>query len=226
MFNWGTSKVPDWYQRAIELGVRVINSPEAVANAANKLTALRILSSEGISVPQFTTSNADAAAMVRQGHVVYARRALTGHSGAGIVVIEPHPTINTTQVVEAPLYTRAVRTHGEYRVHVVNGQVIDYIKKRRRHDDHPTREQNLVRNLDNGWVYTRENLRRIERVENIAIAAVSALALDFGAVDIINDNDGNVYVLEVNTACGMSDTTLESYSSAFNSITDEINANS
>jgi hypothetical protein len=42
------------------------------------------------------------------------------------------------------------------------------------------------------------------------------LELDFGAVDLIwNENQNVVYVLEVNTAPGMEGTTLENYCDAF-----------
>jgi len=50
----------------------------------------------------------------------------------------------------------------------------------------------------------------------VALAAVSALGLDFGAVDIIyNEHENQYYVLEVNTAPGLEGTTVEKYAEAF-----------
>jgi glutathione synthase/RimK-type ligase-like ATP-grasp enzyme len=47
------------------------------------------------------------------------------------------------------------------------------------------------------------------------LAAVSALGLDFGAVDIIwNEREDKCYVLEVNTAPGLQGSTLENYANA------------
>jgi glutathione synthase/RimK-type ligase-like ATP-grasp enzyme len=52
-------------------------------------------------------------------------------------------------------------------------------------------------------------------VENLAVEAVDAMNLDFGAVDIIMDTDNNVFVLEVNSAPGLGNTeTLEVYAKA------------
>ena len=54
------------------------------------------------------------------------------------------------------------------------------------------------------------------KVVPIAVQAVAALAYDFGAVDIVTTDgvhgvDGAAFVLEVNTAPGLADPTLEWY---------------
>lgn len=127
---------------------------------------------------------------------------------------------------QAPLYTHAVQNDGEYRVHVFDGQVILYQKKSRRREedgsvDTPDDNESLVRNLASGWVYRTSNLNRLERVEQLALDAVDSLGLDFGAVDIIKDTEGNVFVLEVNTAPGLGNTeTIEAYRSAIVRLTE------
>lgn len=193
--------------------VKVLNKPEAVLNASNKLKTFQILEEADVAIPEFTTDSSVAYEWSDGGERVYSRRVLSGHSGNGI-------SIATSGHVpeKAPLYVKGISNAGEYRVHVANGKVIDYIKKRRHREDTPTQQQSDVRNLANGWVYTRQNLKRLERIEQLAIRAVEALGLDFGAVDIIKNPDGEVFVLEVNTACGMSDTTLNSYLTEFKSM--------
>lgn len=141
----------------------------------------------------------------------------------------PYNPTDLIEVPDAPLYTKAVSNNGEYRVHVFQGDVIHYQKKCRRVErdedgevierDEPNEEQSSVRNLSSGWVYRSQDLEHLERVEQLAIRAIAALGLDFGAVDIINDNNRNVYVLEVNTAVGLGNQqTLEAYVNSFNSI--------
>lgn len=130
----------------------------------------------------------------------------------------------TPEIPRAPLYTKGIINTGEYRVHVFNGEVILYQKKSRRVDDDGNvitaeGEAADVRNLESNWVYRTGNLRRLERVEELAVNAIQALGLNFGAIDIIKDHNSDVHVLEINTAPGLGNTqTLEAWSSAFNNL--------
>lgn len=204
--NWGASTFSGRMaplRSILELpeGVQILNQSDKVANASNKLKTFQILQEAGIPIPEFTTDSFVATDWDK----IYQRNVLTGHSGEGIIVREDGFVTN------APLYVKAIENHGEYRVHVFDGDVIDYVKKRKRRG---VENNSDIRNLASGWVYTRENLRRLERIEELAIRAVSALGLDFGAVDIIKDENRDVFVLEVNCAPGMSSTTLQSYRTA------------
>jgi glutathione synthase/RimK-type ligase-like ATP-grasp enzyme len=205
LINWGNTLKPNWWVNGLE----ILNKFEAVANAKDKFKALTLLRENGVHCVDFTTNTSESHVWLEHGHKVYCRTTTTGHSGEGIVIAQ-----DETELVKAKLYTKGIEIKGEYRVHVFDGEVIDYVKKRRRFDDEPTEEQNEVRSHDNGWIFTRENLRRLERIEELAINAVKALGLDFGAVDIVKDFDNNCFVLEVNTACGIEGTTLENYKQA------------
>ena len=260
VINWGNStRIPNL------IGVPIINSPEAVAVAVNKLTTLQVLEEENVPHIPFTTDRNVA----QQWNKVFVRHNLKGHSGEGIEVIEstvtqrelpivselneifdeyynstddeddrniiqelqatldevaPTPT-NTITLPDAPLYTKGILNNGEYRVHVFQGEVILYQKKSRRVDEETGEvitaegEDADVRNLASNWIYRTGNLNRLDRVEALAIDAIDALGLDFGAVDIIMDIDGNVYVLEINSAPGLGNTdTLEAYTNAFNNL--------
>ena len=138
--------------------------------------------------------------------------------------LEPEGMETDAELPDAPLYTQGVGNKGEYRVHVFDGEVILYQKKSRKVDEDGEVETAVgedadVRNLASNWIYRTGNLNRLERIEELAISAVEALGLDFGAVDIINDNDNQVSVLEVNTAPGLSNSaTLQAYTDAFNSL--------
>lgn len=205
VINWGNSTVPTWLTEEAMDGM--LNLPQLVGVASNKLRCLQHLESDGVPTVPFTTDPVVAS----EWPLVYARHILQGHSGEGIELVH-----EGTQVPVAPLYTKGLQNNGEYRVHVMNGQVIDYRKKVRHEGDVPLPEQENIRTLGNGWVYRRDGLRRLERVEELALRAIESIGLDFGAVDIINDQDGNVFVLEVNTAVGLEERTLETYVNSFN----------
>lgn len=205
IINWGNAHTPNWHPLADE---NYLNKVGYVEQASNKLFALESLDAFDIPIPDFTTDKYD----VLDYPSVYARTILRGHGGEGIYYYDGEDV--NEDMVDAPLYVKGLAIKSEYRVHIFNGQVIDYIKKRRREGDIATQEESLVRCHDNGWIFTRQNLRRLPRIEELALRAVEALQLDFGAVDIVRDNHNDCFVLEVNTAPALIGTTLSSYVNA------------
>ncbi|MFW3388298.1 UNVERIFIED_CONTAM: hypothetical protein RF648_20120, partial [Kocuria sp. CPCC 205274] len=144
------------------------------------------------------------------GDTVYARATLTGHSGEGITVHQRGEDGSVPVLPQNPLYTKAITgQRREWRVHIFKG-VITYVQVKRRangyQDNANYRED--VRNHHTGWIYATENINPSDAVLRNAVAAVAALGLDFGAVDIISRRD-EAWVLEVNTAPGLTGTTLE-----------------
>lgn len=162
-----------------------------------KDTTLAMLKTQGVSVPEFT-NNIDIA-RTWDGKIV-ARKLLCSSGGKGIVMCDKDT------IIEAELYTKFIDKSGEYRVHVFNGECIDYSKKV------ATGEKNDVCSHDNGYLFIR-GVKPIDENIELAIMAVKAMGLDFGAVDIIR-KDKKSYVLEVNSACGMEETTCTAYAKA------------
>jgi len=204
IINWGKDYIkPD-------LTLQIINRPAAVADAKNKRSTLEILSTENISCLEFTKDKDVALQWLNEDHVVYARRTLTGQSGQGIIILTAD---DTYAIPSAPLYTKGITKTHEYRVHVAFGKVIDFSKKRRRNE---TEASPYIKNLDNGWVFCRDDVKLPYPVLTSSLGAVAALGLDFGAVDILyKQSDNKAYVLEVNTAPGLEGTTLDRYVDAF-----------
>lgn len=203
VINWGNSSPFNAGQ------ARVINPPDKVGLAVNKLSAFRVWQEADVSIPEFRTT----APTVERGEIWLARQTLTGHSGQGISVIR-----EGSAVPNAPLYVKYVRKSKEYRAHVVNGRVIFVQEKKRRLNFERDANQNLIRNYDNGWVFALTNEGNVPQgVHDEAIKAVNALGLDFGAVDlIVGKRDGRIVVLEINTAPGVeSPTLLAAYTAAF-----------
>lgn len=195
LINWGNTD-PVVAARA---PFRVLNQPSAVALAVDKLVSLRALQQAGVRVPEFTTTLADD----RGRDVWLARTNLRGSGGDGIVVVrrgEPVPA--------APLYVKYVPKLEEYRVHVVDGHIVFIQQKRRVRDNEQTDDEKLIRNHANGWVFCPVTDGRACG-QDLAINAVAALGLDFGAVDLIIGRDDRLaYILEVNTAPGIESPTL------------------
>lgn len=207
--NWGNPRRPGWWNR-IPNG-HSLNSPEAVARAINKISTFRALREAGIQIPDFaTTRQAAAALFTREGTRVLCRTAITAHSGRGIQI-----ATNQRELVAAPLYVKYVPKREEYRLHVLNGEVIDIEQKRRRNGVEQDQEERLVRSHRNGWIFARNNVTAPNAaVRTAAIGAVRALGLDFGAVDLGYHPTHGVRVYEVNTAPGIEGTTVERYAVA------------
>lgn len=96
----------------------------------------------------------------------------------------------------------------EWRAHVFNGKVILLQKKVRTNGGEDANANTLVRNLNSGWVYSvnfdPQETDPIHLIKDVALAAVGAAGLYFGAVDIIVDKKTMTpRVLEVNTAPGL-----------------------
>lgn len=200
---WGNSRIPlENYQPAA-----------AIAIAKNKLSTLNKLRDAGVSIPEYTTSKVVAEGWVRAGIVTVARQILNGSEGHGIVVCRALP------IVDAPLYVKLVEKDKEFRVHACNGVAIDLQEKRRRNNARNadgSRPDGVIRNIDNNWVFCRNNIIEPRGLREIGVNAVRALGLLFGAADIVhNTRNGSLYVLEVNTAPGLCDSTATKYAQAF-----------
>lgn len=204
IINWGSSANP--YQDR-----HLFNSPDAVNCASDKVRCLTAMHANGIAHPEFTTHERTAREWARDGNTVVCRTLTRANSGRGIVMAR-----RPEEVVHAPLYTKYIKKQDEYRVHVFRGRVLDVQRKMRRRDV-PDEDVNWqVRNHTNGFVFGREGVALPNHATALAVDAIRAVVLDFGAVDLIyNARQDQYYVLEINTAPGLTGTTLERYTEAF-----------
>lgn len=207
--NWGNSDYPKEIYKC-----NVVNKAHAVSIAANKLQAFVAMSETGVRVPTFSVSGAKADDWVKQGKTVVCRTVLNGHSGEGIVI-----ATKQEEIVDAKLYVQYVPKKQEYRIHIFNGEVLD-VQRKARNKEVPDDQVNWqIRNHQNGFIFAREKEAVGEVPEDVFVqskAAVEACGLHFGAVDVIyNEKEQKAYVLEVNTAPGITGTTLENYVNKF-----------
>ena len=235
VINWGSSKRPPWDK--VLGGSRVINGFSAVKAASNKLTALTLLRDGGVNVPFFTTELDKVVSIMEEDpqRRFMGRTLLTGSGGEGCYFISGRAGDNEVSPEAAhnrnarvyKLFTDYIPKTAEYRVHVMNGKVFDVTQKKSRKsveavggDDmfamNPTNYK--IRSYNNGWVFCREGIEYPPEILDVAIRAVQALSLDFGAVDIIWNRNKGIFVLEVNTAPGLEGTTLENYIEQFKGV--------
>jgi hypothetical protein len=174
VINWGSSQSPPEVGKCF-----ILNAAAGIAS--NKLATFEKLKDKPYC-PQFWTKKDDV--VFDKGTKIVCRTVLNGHSGKGIIISE-----SKEQLADAPLYVKYIPKKEEYRVHVVNGEII-HLQRKARKKDVPD--------------------------DDCAVDAVASLGLDFGAVDVIyNEKNNAAYVLEVNTAPGLEGTTIQKYAEAF-----------
>jgi predicted ATP-grasp superfamily ATP-dependent carboligase len=191
---------------------RTLNKAGAIRGASSKGHSLRRFSEAGVSVPRFSTSPHEASGW---GTVVFGRTN-QGFGGQGITVYQPGAVLGRHE-----LYTEFIPNEREYRLHVCGGVVISVQRKylERAHlDDH-----GYIKNHQHGYVFQTPQKELNKSRQEAAIAAVEALGLDFGAVDLVVDRDNKEYVLEVNTAPALSPLRLQHYTEALRKVLRGIN---
>ncbi len=190
---YGGTRLCDWYTP------NVLNHNRLWAT--DKLLSFQRFTAEGLSTVEWTTDRTIACTWP----ITVCRHYLSSHSGLGIEIWDNNDLV----FPQAPLYTKYMKKTFECRIHVMNGVVMDGQIKKKRTD---AEANTLIRNAHTGWVYCREGYTPDEAAKQLAIAAVAALGLDFGAVDLIyNKHYNQYYLLEVNTAPGLTGTTLTNY---------------
>jgi len=181
-----------------------LNTKEAVALAANKLQSLRAMKEAGVNVPRF-----DITPMGFGEDATILGRRTSGYGGRDIEILDgPH-----TRAIYSDFFTEYVPCVREMRLHIFRGELIGAQNKRYNADGEEAAVR--IRNHDNGYVFvplldSRPNTSRIE----CATRAISALGLDFGAVDLGITEDGKEVVFEVNSAPGLSERYLDIYTEA------------
>lgn len=185
-------------------------------NASNKLLCFQLMVRNGL---RWTTDIEEA----KTYPLCYCRTKLYSSQGRGIVI-----ATRPEEVVPAPLYTKGIeQVEGEYRLHVFKGQVIDFSKKMKMNSARLVEENithnPLIRNHSNGYIFGREGVYLDPEMERVAREALEDLQLDFGAVDIVKSAySGKSFILEVNTAPGLMNTTVVKYADAIENYIQQI----
>jgi hypothetical protein len=174
----------------------------------SKLSQLRRFRKSGIPCPDFSTDLEVAKTWVKAGDQVFGRD--KKHEKGLDIVDQRSPAW-----ADKDFWSKVIpNVASEYRVHIFDGERIqqglkcfDPMAEKKRIDDLP------IRNTETGWRYNHL-FKPSDGSVDLAKHAVQELGYLWGAVDILEDASGTCYVLEVNTAPGMDDTTAHAYADA------------
>jgi hypothetical protein len=231
VINWGASNPPLWIQRQHwpwpnAVNFHILNDVRAVTTAINKFSTFELLVNHQIPTLNYRVPArngefvSDIDAWLAEDEKIIARDTVTGSGGRGLRVVTRREDIRRPQLI-----TRYYPKTHEFRVHVFEGQVIDFTQKRLR-PELVGQAERLVRSHENGWIHahTLDEFvgRQRDSIDRACVAAVAALGLRFGAVDILarfstkrNRPLKDFKVCEINTAPGLENSqTIEAYARA------------
>lgn len=204
VINWGSCRRPKRLADAT-----IINEPLSVELASNKISYFEAME-EWDYMPCFTTDLITARDyMDQKGCDMVERHQVRGSRGRGIRVVQ-----HSKDLQRAPLYVEYIKKREEYRIHVMNGEIISKNKKGIRNGDRGNVNYQ-IRNYHEGWIYLRD--REVpNEVCNVSLQAIETLGLDFGAVDVLwNQKHERAVPIEVNTAPGLTASLLHLYQERF-----------
>jgi hypothetical protein len=210
IINWGCSEVPSRYPISL-------NQPNAVSVCCSKIRSYKAFAAHGVPTCEWTTQAVVARSWFNTGHPVYARSRDSGAQGQGISVIQPGTSwddqiANALAAGDIRFFTKRIDNEREFRVYVVGDSTTSVLEKRRRTGTSPSE---FVRFHDD-WIFARSLRGPVpDELLNVSKAAIKALGLDFGGVDIVLDSRNKPVVLEVNSAPGLA-TPSNSFETAYN----------
>lgn len=213
VINWGRSDIyppvtpPRWTLNHPRLVYRALNKFETLVRIEEEFYDTEL---ENLAIP-FTMVREDAQLWLHSGQPVVARLKLRSRGGDGIVVVRPGE-----ELPAAPLYTVYIERRTEYRVHVLNGNT--FVTQRRFRNGQRDETNFEVRSHGNGWILSRRVENPPADLENAARNAISCLGLDFGAVDLLHNDQVGTRVLEINSAPGLAGQVLDFYVQNFQEI--------
>lgn len=201
VINWGSSNLPDEV-----LKCKIINDPSKVAICSDKLKFFETLQGTQVSVVPWTTDKNEVRSWIDSGYEVFARTLLKSHSGNGIIILD-----SESEIVDAPLYTMYIKKESEWRLHYIGGQLA-FIQRKVKDPNIEQPKDWRIRAHQNGFIYQQNNESIPEKVIEQGNLAYKTIGLDFGAIDIIyNKRNDKAYILEINTAPGLENTTVNIY---------------
>lgn len=180
-----------------------------ISNATNKRRMRELFAEQGVPMPKLYTAEEVRRSIVCHQYKTFVGRPDTHMKGRGFWKISTLKQLNRAlrgitwrsgkRKKAATHFMKYVEAPREYRVHIFKGRSIRISEK----------------DFDEDGDYTTAKPQHnVEHVRDAAKKAVKAVGLDFGAVDILA-NDNQCWVLEVNSAPGLGGSMPRVYARAF-----------
>jgi RimK family alpha-L-glutamate ligase len=178
-------------------GVRVVNDPDAIHKTSDKHNCAIILAAAGVPVPSHLLLSSDKEskrAAVRMLGPRMITKPVNGSLGRDVALVPDAGVLDRMRTKDDTIAQQYVpdAAHGDLRVFVVGKEVVASMLRVPARGEH---RANLARG---GTGFFHEPTKQ---EKSVAVAAVSALGLTFGGVDMVPTPSGPV-VLEVNSRPG------------------------
>lgn len=199
LIRWGgTEKTP---QRA----GRVVNKRDAIILASNKREALRKMAECHVPIPRTWGINDPGILFPALGRKDHHRK------GSDIVLCIQKSDLQRALNAGCTHMTGLIPKAREFRVHVFENEILKISEKIL---TEPEKYCPWIWNYETGFTFRnpRALLPAVQtQLEAAAKAAVQAIGLDFGAVDICIGDDGHMRVFEVNTGPSLAEKSMGLY---------------
>ncbi len=185
-----------------EMGIEIVNSLNSILQMRNKAETMRKLISAGLPVPKtlITESIGDAAEFIRQNFPCVLKP-ITGFGGEGVQLINRQFDLDHVYdylKFHSQIFGKGAYLLQEYvdnpgydiRALVLDGEVISTMQR--------VGGEGILHNIHAGGTPKKNNID----VDDLAIRAASSVKGRIVGVDLIPDNNGNIWVIEVNATPG------------------------
>ncbi len=170
------------------LGVTVYNDGKAIERTSDKAMTSFLLHQAGITTPNtWVCESRNHVENIIENNAQLVIKPLFGSQGQGVRLVENLP-LPRDKFVDGVFYLqRFIKASSDYRVFIVNNQAIAAMQR-----------------TGETWLHNVAQGARCEKAEeadvlNIALQAALVLELAYCGVDVIRDESGKLFVLEINS---------------------------
>jgi len=202
-------------QSDITSGDAVVYNAEGICKASNKPLARRLMAEAGVPIPETTDNPVTAFTWVVDGYTVI-QRPVQHHGGLNFTVLRN--TYQATPMTNHGMYyQKFFRKTKEFRAHVAHGKIL--IMQEKVPNEEVDIDYDDVRPWNHAtgdFIFNTVKWSDFDYgVCRASVDATSALRLDFGAVDILWNEEEGAVVCEVNTSPALAEYATERYTKYF-----------